>query len=269
MDTHDIYSSYKEMIAYRIYNAIVQRYPFSHAEIQNFLPQELLASLLNNWPENTAFISNLESGSISLPKEISENENLLKEHPYNFRRQLNLTNKDELEKIKGPSHEIWDGFTKILNSRQIIIAFLSLYSVTIMKRLKVKNMQELIQNYDFTTRLQLLHDKTNYSLGPHTDNPGKVVVYLIYFDSETSNKNEKPMGTSVYIPKQKSFVCEKGSHHKHEDFFRVGSAEFIKNNAFSFCRNDISFHGVEKVENSNTERKLLQASIYCLPKKLD
>ena len=267
MDMGDIYSSYQEMIAYRIYNAIVQKYPFSHTEIQNFLPQELLESLLDNWPKDTAFLSNLESGSIRLPDEISSNESLLKEHPYNFRKQLNLTNNDELEKIKGSAHEIWENFTRILNSRQTIIAFLSLYSGAIMRRLKVQNMQELIQNYDFTTRLQLLHDKTNYSLGPHTDNPGKVVVYLIYFDSETSSKDEKPLGTSVYIPKNRGFVCEKGSHHKHEDFIRVGSADFIKNNAFSFCRNDISFHGVEKVENSNTERKLLQASIYCLPKK--
>ena len=75
------------------------------------------------------------------------------------------------------------------------------------------------------------------------------------------------MGTSIYVPKNKNFVCEKGIHHEHKDFIRVASADFIKNNAFSFCRNDISFHGVEKVESSNTERKLLQASIYCLPKK--
>ena len=29
--------------------------------------------------------------------------------------------------------------------------------------------------------LQLLHDRTDYFLGPHTDNPGKLVVFLIYF----------------------------------------------------------------------------------------
>ncbi len=267
MDTLDIYSSYQEAILYRIYNAIVHRYPFSHAEIQNFLPQELLDSLLEEWPEDEAFLTNLESGSVNLPKEISKNKNLLKDHPYNFRRQLNLNNEDELEKIKGSAHKVWEGFTKILKSRQTIIAFLSLYSSAILRTLQVKNMQELIQNYDFTTRLMLLHDKTNYSLGPHTDNPGKVIVYLIYFESETAHNDEKPMGTSIYIPKNKGFICKKGIHHKHEDFIRVASADFIKNNAFSFCRNDISFHGVEKVENSNTERKLLQASIYCVPKK--
>ena len=53
---------------------------------------------------------------------------------------------------------------------------------------------------------------------------------------------------------------------KKNDFIKVFSANFKKNNAFSFCRTDNSFHGVEKVEEKAIERKLLQVSIYGEPR---
>ena len=66
----------------------------------------------------------------------------------------------------------------------------------------------------------------------------------------------------LYIPKKPGFSCPKGIHYDHDDFIRVFSASFQKNNAFSFCRSDKSFHGVEKVQEKSVERKLLQYSLY-------
>ena len=45
-------------------------------------------------------------------------------------------------------------------------------------------------------RIHLIHDKANYALGPHTDNQGKVIVVLIYFESD-SEENKNSFGTSV------------------------------------------------------------------------
>ena len=113
----------------------------------------------------------------------------------------------------------------------------------------------------YVPRIHLIHDKTNYALGPHTDNEGKVIVILIYFESDLK-ESKNTLGTSVYIPKSPGFSCSRGVHHNHEDFIRVFSASFQKNNAFSFCRSDRSFHGVEKVMEQSVERKLLQYSLY-------
>ncbi len=112
-----------------------------------------------------------------------------------------------------------------------------------------------------------MHDKTNYSLGPHTDNAGKVIVALIYFESDKEDNTQSSFGTSVYIPKEIGFVCSTGEHHERDNFIRVYSANFKKNNAFSFCRSDNSFHGVEKVQDKAVERKLLQYSLYGVLKK--
>ena len=93
-----------------------------------------------------------------------------------------------------------------------------------------------------------------------------MIVLLIYFESDLENDASNSFGTSVYVPRQKGFTCATGVHHPHSDFIKVCSANFLKNNAFSFCRTDSSFHGVEKVESKAVERKLLQVSIYGEPK---
>jgi hypothetical protein len=110
--------------------------------------------------------------------------------------------------------------------------------------------------------LHLIHDKTNYALGPHTDNSEKVIVMLIYFESDNDSKGKNHFGTSVYIPKEQGFKCSTGEHHEPGKFIKVFSADFKKNNSFSFCRSDESFHGVEKVQEKSVERKLLQYSLY-------
>ena len=141
-------------------------------------------------------------------------------------------------------------------------AFCALYSSPLMRRFKFNNSSDLFTKIRYTPRLHLLHDKTNYSLGPHTDNAGKVIVVLIYFDSDEEDDTESSFGTSIYIPKEKGFVCSTGEHHDRDNFIRVYSAKFKKNNAISFCRGDNSFHGVEKVQDKAVERKLLQYSLY-------
>ena len=130
--------------------------------------------------------------------------------------------------------------------QKIINAFVALYAPSLVNRFKLKNFNELFQKMEYNPRIHLIHDKTNYALGPHTDHNGKVIVILIYFESDLE-KGKNSLGTSVYIPKEPGFLCSKGIHHNHEDFIRVFSANFQKNNAFSFCRSDKSFHGVETV----------------------
>ena len=244
----------KQMI-YKVINSNIKHFPFPHFETEEFLPKEIIEKVIAFWPSSNEFISNLESGSIV-------NVDLNKAHQASFRYQINLTTKEELARISGENFIFWDYFTKLLTSPQVIVSFLNIFSKSIMSRLGLKDFNSLFDNYNIMPKLQLLHDRTNYFLGPHTDNPGKLVVFLIYFDSDEDSGKSNPMGTSVYVPVKEGFKCEKGVHHKHDDFFKVFSASFKKNNIFSFCRTNSSFHGVEKVQERPIERKLLQYSIY-------
>ena len=246
----------KSEIAYKIFNSLVNRYPFPHSETDNFLPTRLLEEILVNWPGSDEFKTNLESGSVF---RVDQSD---KEHPFNFRYQICLTDSKEINQIKKERIDFWQSFTEILSSEQVMQALIALYSNAMIRRFKFNNSSDLFTKIKYTPRLHLLHDKTNYSLGPHTDNEEKVVVVLIYFESDKEDNTQSSFGTSVYIPKEKGFVCSTGEHHEHDKFIRVHSANFKKNNAFSFCRGDNSFHGVEKVQDKTVERKLLQYSLY-------
>ena len=248
--------SIKSEIAYKIYNSSSNIYPFAHSETENFLPTRLLDEILINWPQSGEFKTNLESGSVSRVDQSDD------KHPFNFRYQICLTDNKEINQIKKERIDFWKSVTEMLGSGPVMQALIALYSNPLMRRFKFNNSSDLFTKIRYTPRLHLLHDKTNYSLGPHTDNAGKVIVVLIYFDSDEEDDTESSFGTSIYIPKEKGFVCSTGEHHDRDNFIRVYSAKFKKNNAFSFCRGDNSFHGVEKVQDKAVERKLLQYSLY-------
>ena len=249
--------NFESEIVYRIYNSKLNIYPFAHGQIENFLPEDLIHLVLDYWPSREEFTSNRESGSVTDQKGNVLSEN----HPSHFRHQIALTDKSEIEQIKGKNFDFWKIFTDLLCSKKIISALVSLYGSSLVNRFKLKGPNELFQNMTYGPKVHLIHDKTNYALGPHTDNQGKIIVLLIYFESDFE-ENKNSFGTSVYIPKDPSFLCSEGFHHNRENFIKVFSADFKKNNAFSFCRSDKSFHGVEKVQEKSVERKLLQYSLY-------
>ena len=114
----------------------------------------------------------------------------------------------------------------------------------------------------FYPNLLLMHDKANYSLWPHTDISKKVVVILMYLSSDNEKNSEDSYGTSVYIPKKTGFTCEGNRHHNHEDFYKIYTSSFKKNNSLSFFKTNNSFHGVETVPDKPIERKLIQYSIF-------
>ena len=259
MDIENNFEVIKNEITYKTYNSQINKYPYAHCETDNFLSNELTETLLENWPDKDEFKSNIDSDSVAGASKD-------KEHPYNFRYQICLTDEKEINQIKGEKRLIWQKFTELLCSPQVVQAFVTLYSNALLRRFKYSDPSDLITKMNYGPRIHLLHDKTNYSLGPHTDNSGKVIVILVYFQSDLETDTKNSFGTSVYIPRERGFTCSIGKHYPHNEFIKVFSANFKKNNAFSFCRSDNSFHGVEKVQDKAVERKLLQISIYGTPK---
>ena len=82
---------------------------------------------------------------------------------------------------------------------------------------------------------------------------------LIYISS-----NEDPsIGTSVYTKKPNVIIPDqdKHKHFTNQDFDKVYTSKFVKNNTFSFYRTDNSFHGVETIKKP-AQRKLIQYSIW-------
>ena len=108
------------------------------------------------------------------------------------------------------------------------------------------------------TDLRLIRDHKNYSIGPHTDAPWKILSYLFYLPSDNSLK---PYGTSIYLPKDPSFRCVGGPHHDFKHFNRIFTAPFRPNSLFAFFKTDFSFHGVEPIP-VECQRNLLLWNLY-------
>ena len=235
-------------LEYNIRNFKLNHYPYSHCETNNFLPKELFDNAIKYFPEDEIFIPLTTADSVDVEG--------IKDHPYNNRGCLNIYDDEYLNYIKGEKHTFWKNFRTIFASNEIVGAFLS------------SNPHYLRQRYPngltglrFGSKLQIIYDHKNYELGPHTDHPGKVFTMLIYL-SDAPNIDGNIMGTSVYIPKDKTFKCEIGKHYYNKYFNKVYTAKFEKNNIFAFYRTNDSFHGVEKIKTEKFERKLLQYSIW-------
>jgi len=83
----------------------------------------------------------------------------------------------------------------------------------------------------------LIRDKAGYKIGPHTDEPRKVISALFYLHGSE--------GTSLYTPKEKGFTCNGGPHYDFKEFKRVKTVPFERNSLFVFLKTNNSFHGVE------------------------
>lgn len=92
--------------------------------------------------------------------------------------------------------------------------------------------------------LRLVRDGQGYQIGPHTDAAWKLVSLLFYLPEDYSLER---LGTSIYIPKDPTFMCAGGPHHKFENFDHVYTAPFAPNSCFGFWKTNQSFHGVEPI----------------------
>lgn len=100
----------------------------------------------------------------------------------------------------------------------------------------------------------IVSDRTNYEIGPHSDSSHRLITFLFYLPKDDSLRLH---GTSIYRPKDRSFVCGRGLHYPFDKFERVSTTEFIPNRLFCFVKNERSFHGVEALAQAGIERRLL------------
>ena len=99
-----------------------------------------------------------------------------------------------------------------------------------------------------------MRDLTNYSIGPHTDAPHRLLSMLFYCPDDDSRSH---LGTSIYMPLDPDFRCEGGPHYPHERFRKVKTMEYRRNSLFAFIKNDYSFHGVGRIDDQNVQRDVL------------
>lgn len=106
----------------------------------------------------------------------------------------------------------------------------------------------------FSSDILLIRDHGDYSLGPHSDAPHRVLVLIIYLPKDDAHPE---LGTSIYVPKEPGFVCQGGPHYPFEPFNRIFTAPYKPNSALCFLKTSNSFHGVEPLADKSLECNLI------------
>jgi hypothetical protein len=219
-------------IAQRIAAAPVEPAPFPHIYSGEAFPAAAYAELQRMLPPPEQFAPIQEKRNVSAYPERS----ILKLHP------------KHLAQLQEPYRSYWTGVCEWLLGGHIATALLDKFGDQVRARFSGGKQLKVAEE------ALLVHDRSRYTLGPHTDSPQKVVSLLFYLPPDESLAD---LGTSLYAPRQAGFSCAGGPHYKFELFERVRTMPFMPNSLFAFPKTASSFHGVEPITRAAVQRYLL------------
>jgi hypothetical protein len=77
---------------------------------------------------------------------------------------------------------------------------------------------------------------------------------LFYCPPDNSREH---LGTSLFVPIDRKFKCPGGPHHDFDKFVKVRTMPYRPNSLFGFLKTDLSFHGVEPIEDDDIARDVI------------
>jgi hypothetical protein len=222
--------------AYEFGNAQIREFPFPHFYLPEAFPPDFYQKIIKNLP-STSDLWPIEE-----------------KRPVKGRdRFVSCFDDESLSSLAAEKAIFWRGFRDAYLRGAFAGLLMNKFNNLINARFEGRS------DLEFLDELLLVHDVKNYSLGPHTDSPKKLITVLFYLPND---KDHELLGTSIYLPKDPSFQCRGGPHYKHENFVKVKTMPYAPNSAFCFFKTDYSFHGVEKLTEEGYVRWLLLYDIY-------
>ncbi len=219
-----------------VLGASVEHSPFPHAFVSNAFPDPYYSDMLRHFPAADALVSNGEAG---------RGNQLQARFVFEIKEKY-------LNSLPEPQREFWSDFRAWILGEKLRASILNRFSEQIEKRFPQS------RSTDFYGDAVLVEDHTTHSMGPHTDHPRKAVTLLFYLPSDQSQSH---MGTSIFVPKDRTFECSGLAHHSLDQFDQVCDFPFVPNALFMFAKTGNSFHGVAPVKDSDARRRLLMLNI--------
>lgn len=227
-------SSVEQHVLGRIRAASIETDPFPHCVVERVFPEDFYEDLLENWPDDESFTAITDTGRVKGGS--SE------------RRVILFTDKG-LARIESRRRPFWsEGVARWLTASSLALAAIEKFAHVLPESAAD------LRNAALGADALIVSDRTSYEIGPHTDNPQRVVSLLFYVPEDDTFRR---FGTSFYVPRDASFRCPGGPHHAVERFLRVKTVEFVPNRLVMFPKSDRCFHGVERVDLPGIERRLL------------
>jgi len=228
--------------------------PFEHKFVKEIFPKNFYEKLIGNLPNKKDYIPLTKTGTVS------------KNHPLErFVFFLNLENVNKLENSK---KETLMELIKIFASPIFFKTVSNEFKNTINERINNFTDYEINllgkERFEFTIQASLVKDFKKYQLGVHTDTTKKFLSFLFYIPKDEQLID---LGTALYKPKKEIYTGEKGNYHMSPDitdqnFELIKKVPFLPNSLLVFPRTNNSFHGVEKINEDQSERNLIQLNYY-------
>jgi hypothetical protein len=236
--------------AYKIGNTPILNFPFPHFYVENIFPDDFYSKIQENLLDTNEMMSMAEV--------YSKNKGL---EGYKDRFIIDFKMEESLQKIEKDKFKFWESF-----QNNFSLNFSNLLQSKFKRFLDMRF--QYLENVSFRHEVRLINDKKNYALGPHTDQPAKVISVLFYLPKDLK---QKETGTSIYMPKDPNKLNKKlpHVHYPHENFNKVTTIPFVPNSAFCFIKTNNSFHGVEKLEMEDTDRWSLQYNMHVTQETLE
>lgn len=136
--------------------------------------------------------------------------------------------------LYGEKRRFWESHRDWFLSEELMVMWIRRFHAELMKRGLAK--------LNLRPEAMFMRDVRGYQLGPHTDLPQRLMSVMFYLPDDAAHSD---IGTSVYLPEDRSLRSEDTQHFKPTGFEEIFRAPFVPNSAFSFLKTDNSFHGVK------------------------
>ncbi|MDJ0894993.1 MAG: hypothetical protein QNJ92_07605 [Alphaproteobacteria bacterium] len=237
-------------VTYRMANTPMRTFPYPHMYVEEVFEPAYYEQILAHLPSDDSFRSLSSTGRTG--------------KDYDERHIMKFTT-EHLLNLPNDQAAFWAGLSNWMRGPRFQGWLMAIFQPYVEQRLETIKRLNQVDTVQTATEILLVRDHTNYSIGPHTDSPSRLLSLLFYLPRDDSLSH---LGTSVYMPKDPQFSCVGGPHYHPKTFDRVHTMPYRPNSLFAFMKNDKSFHGVEPIADQNIQRDLLLYDIRLDPNEL-
>lgn len=229
-------SAVEDHVAARINETPIQRLPSPHFHTDNVFPADFYEELLENFPGDENFTLLGDTGRV--PAGLYPD------------RSVFLPGDDaSLAQLPAAKQAFWGEMRKWLLGDRFLKTMAEKYPNAVATRFG-----ERADEAELFPEAIAVRDRSNYSIGPHTDAPHRLVTMLFYCPRKDDHQE---LGTSLFVPIQRGFTCEGGPHYSFDGFVKVGTSPYRPNSLHCFLNTNTCFHGVEPITEPGVVRDLL------------
>ena len=251
----DTWSLWEESMLEKISTMEIMPKPYPYYYVDQFFPREMYDLMLQYWPREESFWG---QGDIA--------DEPLTHKEANFRKIVLLEDAADFH-ADVVAKKFWEKTREILLGKGLVEVFVT----RCLEFIKEERPDKDWSKFDLWSDALLQSDREGYQLGPHHDSNHALFSNIIYLPDMGDDPG---MGTIVYRPKPefKEIQTDIGVdydniYHEPKNFDAIYKAPYKANCMFGFINSPRAFHGLDKIDKTETRRRNILWSITLNPKK--